>query len=205
VACALRFLVRLVNRGKSEPSDAKALASSAYQLVRVYSADVGNLRVSHAAIEFDLLIPSRDILPSATHALEERLGPLLTLRELDTPAPQMDVGRAVDEGIGLFNEERYWESHEALEYAWRRADGPEKEVLQGIILIAAALVHLQKNEPSVALSVMARANEKLSPYRGERFGVSIDVVRQTVSGMIADERPGFFKIEARRYSSDAAA
>jgi len=192
----MRFLVRLTNRGKSEPSDAKTLSSSAYELVRSYGADVGNLRVSRTAIELDLLLPSKDGLPSATRALEE-LGALLTVRELDTPAPQMDVARAIREGVGLFNEERYWESHEALEYAWRRAEGSEKEVLQGIILVAAALVHLQKNETSVTLSVMVRANEKLSRYHGERFGVSIDKLRETLSRMIADKRPGFFKLELR--------
>ena len=192
----MRFLVRLTNRGKSEPSDAKALSSSAYELVRGYGADVGNLRVSRAAIELDLLLPSKDGLPSATRALEE-LGALLTVRELDIPAPQVDVAQAIRDGVGLFNEERFWESHEALEYAWRRAKGSEKEVLQGIILVAAALVHLQKNETSVTLSVMVRANEKLSRYHGERFGVSIDKLRETLSRMIADKRPGFFKLELR--------
>jgi hypothetical protein len=201
----MRFLVRLVNRGKSEPRDVKALASSAYEVVRGYDADVGNLRVSRTAIELDLLLPSIDALPLVTHALEERLGPLLTVRKLDTPAPQMDVDQAIREGLGFFNEERYWESHEALEYAWRRAEGVEKEVLQGIILVAAALVHLQKNEVGVALGVMARASDKLLLYHGERFGISIDRVRETLLRMIDDKRPGFFKIEARFYSSPAAA
>jgi len=201
----MRFLVRLANRGGCEPSDVKALASAAYELVRGYGADVGNLRVSRTAIELDVLLPSRDSLQLATEALQARLGKLLTLRELDTPPPSIDVDQAIREGVGLFNEERYWESHEALEYAWRRAEGPEKEVLQGIILVAAALVHLQKNESGVALGVMARARDKLSAYHGERFGVSIDGLRETLSLMIADKRPGFFKIEAGPYSSAAAA
>jgi hypothetical protein len=201
----MRFLVRLANLGKSEPSDAKALASSAHELVREYGADVGNLRVSRTAIELDLLLSSRDGLSSATHALEERLGPLLTMRELDTAPPPMDVDYAIREGVALFNEERYWESHEALEYGWRRVEGPEKEVLQGIILVAAALVHLQKNELGVALGVMTRASDKLSPYHGERFGIGIDNLRETVSRMVVDGRPDFFKIEARPYSSRAAA
>ena len=152
------------------------------------------MRVSSTAIELDLLLPSRDGLSSATHALGEDLG-VLTVRELDAPAPQVDAAQAIREGVDLFNEERYWESHEALEYAWRRAKGSEKEVLQGIILVAAALVHLQKNESCVALGVMARANDKLSPYHGEHFGVGVDRVRKTLTRMIEDKRPGFFKLE----------
>lgn len=200
----MRFLVRLANPRKFEPGDARALASSAYESVRDYGADVGNLRVSRTAIELDLLLPSRDRLPLATDALEKRFGSILTVRELDTPPPQMQVDQAIREGVDFFDEERYWESHEALEYAWRRAEGSEKEVLQGIILVAAALVHLQKDEGGVALGVIARASEKLSPYHGERFGVNIDNLRENLSRMIADKRPGFFKIAARPYSSSAA-
>ncbi|HXZ90762.1 MAG TPA: DUF309 domain-containing protein [Candidatus Dormibacteraeota bacterium] len=200
----MRFLVRLANEGKFQPGDSKALASKSYASVRGFGADVGNVRVSSTAIELDLLLTSRDKLESATHALAENLGPMLTLRELDSPGPQTSVGQAIHDGIEFFNEERYWESHEALEYAWRRAEGAEKKVLQGIILVAAALVHLQKNESAVAVGVMARARDKLSAYHGERFGVSVDGLHETISRMVEAGRPQFFKIEARAYSSRAA-
>ena len=192
----MRYLVRLVNGGNSTPADTRALASSAYELVRGYGADIGNLRVSRTAIELDLLLPSKESLGPATHVLEERFGALLNLRELDTPPPPIGVDQAIREGLGLFNEERYWESHEALEYAWRRTEGAEKEVLQGIILVAAALVHLQKNQREVALGVMARANAKLVLHQGVHFGVRIGSVCETLADMIAEGRPDFFKIEA---------
>ena len=35
----------------------------------------------------------------------------------------------------LFNDERYWEAHENLEYVWKNATGTEKEILNGIILV----------------------------------------------------------------------
>jgi hypothetical protein len=200
----MRFLVRLANKKEFQPSDAKALSSSFYELVRGYGADVGNLRVSSTAIELDLLLESKNSLESATRALRENLGEILTMRELDAPAPQIEVDKAIREGLVFFNEERYWESHEALEHAWRRAAGPEKEVLQGIILVAAALVHLQKNDKTVTLGVLVRANDKLSPYHGEHFGVNIDVIRETVSRMIADKRPDFFRIDVGPYSRAAA-
>jgi len=193
----MRFLVRFGNEKKFQPSDVKALASSAYKLVEKLGADVGNLRVSSTAIELDLLLPSKDGLESVTRALQKQLGPLLTVRELDTPTVQMGEDQAIREGLGFFNEERYWESHEALEYAWRRASGVEKEVLQGLILVAAGLVHLQKNQTEVALGVMARANDKLSAHHGERFGVNIDDLRETLSRMIAAKHPGFFRIEVK--------
>jgi len=191
----VRFLVRLQNHGKFKSSDARSLVRSCYEVVREYGADVGNLSVSSTAVELDLLLESKGALEDSTRALEGKLGPVLTVRELDTKTPQVEVDRAIREGIELFNEERYWESHESLEAAWRQTEGPEKELLQGVILIAAALVHLQKNDGTVALSVMRRAEEKLSRHHGESFGIDIDRLHQNLSKMIADGRLWFFKIQ----------
>jgi len=201
----MRFLIRVANRAKYEPKDARGLASSCYKALREYGADVGNLRVSRTAIELDLLLPSPNNLQAATAALERKVGPLLTVRELDTINPQTDESRAIREGIEFFNEERYWESHEALEAAWRKAKGPEKEILQGIILIAAAFVHLQKNENDVALGVMKRAHEKLAPHHALHFGVDIDDLKETVSAMLSRTQLEFFRIQAKPYTSDATA
>jgi len=190
----MRFLVRLSNGRKFTPKDARELTLRSYEAVKEFGGDVGNLRVSSSAIELDLLLESKANLQRAIQSLVKNLGPLLTLRELDIPAPQMETAEAIREGIQLFNEERFWESHEALESAWRRASGSDKEILQGIILLAAALVHLQKNEIAVTLSVMGRAQSKLASHHSEHFGINIDNVRDNVSRMISADHPDFLKI-----------
>ena len=190
----MRFLVRLSNGRKFTPKDARELTLRSYGAVKGLGGDVGNLRVSSSAIELDLLMDSRASLQAATQSLENTLGPLLTLRELDIPGPQMEAGKAIREGIELFNEERFWESHEALESAWRKASGADKEILQGIILLAAALVHLQKNEIAVTLSVMGRAHSKLAGYHSEHFGINIDNLCAEVSRMMSAGHPDFLKI-----------
>jgi hypothetical protein len=194
----MRFLVRLANESKHTPKDVRALSSLSYQAVKEFHGDVGNVRVSSAAVELDLLLESKDNLEAATSALERTLGHLLTVRELDIPVAEMGTGEAIRQGIELFNEERYWESHEALELAWRRESGREKEILQGIILLAAALVHLQKNEVDVALSVMKRTHDKLIDSVRECFGMDIGSLRDQVSSMLAVGRPDLLKLEVKR-------
>ena len=191
----MRFLVRLSNGRKFTPKDTRELTLRSYGAVKEFGGDVGNLRVSSLAVELDLLLKSKANLQAATQSLERQLGPLLTLRELEIPSPQMEAGEAIREGIRLFNEERFWESHEALESAWRRVSGADKEILQGIILLAAALVHLQKNEIAVTLSVMGRAHRKLTPYHSEHFGINIDNLCNNVSRMITAGHPDFLKIK----------
>lgn len=193
----MRFLVRLSNQRKFTPEDARALGLSSFEAVKELGADVGNLRVSSSAVELDLLLDSKINFEAAMQTLESKLGPLLTLRELDTPGPQMKVAEAIREGIELFNEERFWESHESLEFAWRRESGPDKEILQGIILIAAAFVHLQKNEIAVALSMIGRAYAKLAGHHSERFGINIDNLRDNLARMLSAGKPVFLKLDLK--------
>lgn len=159
---------------------------------------MGNLRVSKSAVELDLLLDSKTNLDKAVQLLEGKIGPSLTIRQLNLESLPIESLEAVKVGLDLFNEERYWESHEALELAWRKASGPEKEILQGIILLAAALLHLQKNEPDIALSVMKRAYGKLVGHHGEYFGIDLGPLNEKVSKVLSAGRPDFFKIETKR-------
>ncbi len=194
----MRFLVRLSNGRKYAPVDTRRLTSLAYKAAQVFGGDVGNLRVSSSAVELDLLIKSKTNLEKAIEALEDSIGPSLTLRQLDVESLPVENIEAIKLGLDLFNEERYWESHEALEFAWRRTLGPEKEILQAIILLAVALVHLQKNELDITLSVMKRAYSKLTVCVGEHFSVEIPALKENVARMLSAGHPDFFKIERKR-------
>jgi predicted metal-dependent hydrolase len=189
----MRYLVRLGNRQYS-PTHKKDLTMAAYNAVKGLGADIGNLRISKSAIELDLLLESETSLKAALALLEEQMGPVVTLRRLDVEEPPLDDREAIRLGIELFNEERYWESHEALEVAWRNASGDEKEILEGIILLAAALVHLQKDEASIALSVMTRAQPKLERHSGHHHGVELNDLKTQVRTMLASSKPTFFKL-----------
>lgn len=196
----MRYLVRLENSKKARPSDGQRLARVAYEAIRTYRSDVGNLRVSSSAIELDLLLDLDEALQDSLKALQNQLGPLLTLRKLDVPAAPGKEADVIRLGLELFNEERYWESHEALESAWLTATGKEKEILQGLILLAAALVHWQKNQLDVTVSVMRRARDKLSGHNGEQFGIDLNDLKVRVDRILRSGQPEFFKIEARAQS-----
>ncbi|HUK49570.1 MAG TPA: DUF309 domain-containing protein [Terriglobales bacterium] len=171
------------------------MSKTAYESVKQLGGDIGNLRVSSYAIELDLLIVSKAKLRPAINLLEEKMGRLLTVRELDVPGSQTSIDDEILNGIDLFNTERYWESHEALEFAWRRATGLEKDILQGVILVAAALVHLQKNENKVALSVIQRANDILSQSPKHSIQIDIENLREELAKMTSQNNPKFIKLK----------
>lgn len=74
-----------------------------------------------------------------------------------------------------FNDQLFYEAHDVLEELWladRR--GPNGDFFKGLIQLAGAFVHLQKNRlrPSAALFKLARANLQKYPAMHEQLAVS---------------------------------
>ena len=150
-------MVHLKNSGYV-PTDAKALLAKADQLTSEMDVIVRDMRVSTKYLEFDVSVKKEELdevvkkfqsigsLDDARHVVEEKI----------------EKEEALKRAKHYFNDEKYWECHEVLEGVWKKTHEGEKDLVQGIILVAAALVHYQKNENDICLSIMKRAMEKLS-------------------------------------------
>ncbi len=174
------------------PGDSKRLARQIRELLQAKDA-IGHLRISTRAIEFDLFATDSSQLETRRTLLESKLAKMLTLKLLDQPPTPRSKLDALHDGIGLFNQERYWECHEVLEQIWHPAKGTERDIIQGLILTAAALVHAQKDENDVCLSMLKRAKAKLGSC-GKYEGISLDQVRRNIDAILESKRPAPFKI-----------
>jgi predicted metal-dependent hydrolase len=89
--------------------------------------------------------------------------------------------------FALFNEQKFYESHDVLENLWL-ADkrGPNGNFYKGLIQLAGAFVHLQKNRlrPSSALFKLASAN--LEPYPRMHERLDLDEVRHLIRSWLAE-------------------
>ena len=154
---------------------------------------IGHLRVSSRAIEFDLFARDEKEVETRTGLLEKKVGRLITLKPLDVPPVPRERLEVFLEGIKLFNEERFWECHEVLEQIWHPAKGAEREIIQGLILTAAALVHHQKSEDDVCLTMLKKALERLGSRQAYE-GIDLRRVRDSIERRLESKRPGPFKI-----------
>jgi uncharacterized protein len=77
-------------------------------------------------------------------------------------------------GVALFNGVRYWHAHEAWETLWRAAPGEERDFYQGLIQIAAGLLHLQRRNLRGARNKLSEGLEKLGPYQPAHRGVFVN-------------------------------
>jgi len=153
--------------------DSRRLASGMDLILR-------DCRVSKKYVEFDTTLPQS--------SLDELIEKLSSIGPLDhakhVVEEVIEKEEAILQGIDYFNDERFWECHEVFEGVWKNCDGNEKFLVQGLILIAAALVHYQKDEDSICISIFNRALEKLENSNGKYYKIDIDKIKNIVNEMI---------------------
>lgn len=74
-----------------------------------------------------------------------------------------------------FNQQQFYEAHDVLEELWLAdRQGPNGDFYKGLIQLAGAFVHLQKNRlrPAAALFELARANLGKYPAQQERLDLA---------------------------------
>ena len=189
-----RYLARIINAAEYKPSDSRNIAEKIRQILGSHEA-IGNLRVSSKALEFDLFARDHLELEFRKSKLESKIGRILTMKLLDQITSRTEPKREVlREGVHLFNEERFWESHEVLERIWHPAKGEERDIIQGMILTAAALVHAQKNRNETSLNMLRKAKDKLGTTDNYE-GVNLNQVRENIEGILKARQPKAFRID----------
>lgn len=184
-----RFMVHLKNT-KFSPGDSGKLLTEARSSATGLDAIIRDCRVSSRYIEFDVSIQKAKI--------NELVQRLQHLSELDHARhlveEHMEKDDAIKMGVFYFNQERFWEAHEVFEGVWKKSLEGEKDLVQGIILVAAALVHHQKAEDAICLSVLNRALDKLGRSGGTYHGIDIETLKSKISYMLKAGRVNLFNI-----------
>jgi len=164
-----------------KPADAHELLLKARNLVRSINISIRDLRISTRRIEVDLSV---HIISDLQYVKAN----LLSLGEFIEADEVRERALTKEDAIllsrELFNCEKYWSTHEVLEGVWKISIGEEKNRLNGIILVAAAMVHFQKNEIDVGISILKRAIVKLSRSNSIYFGIDMDLLKKNVMRLI---------------------
>jgi uncharacterized protein len=100
----------------------------------------------------------------------------------------------VCEGLRLFNEGLYFESHEALEIAWRAEKGPTRDLYRGILQVAVCYLHLTRENRTGALKMYERSQKWLSRWPEVTLGIHVGQLREDLASVMArmdSSNPGF--------------
>jgi len=85
-----------------------------------------------------------------------------------------------------FNRQRFFEAHDVLEALWLpERQGPNGAFYKGLIQLAGACVHWQKNRPGPAVALFGLARANLNKYPATHEGLNV----KGVLAMIEDALP----------------
>ncbi len=188
-----RYLVRLANSAGYTPKDIQRLSNRVRKILGSKES-VSHFRVGGKALEFNLFARDKKELEDRKTLLDTKLSRIIELKQLDTAPATKEMSEALREAIQLFNQERFWECHEVLEQIWHPAKGEERDLIQGLILTAAAFVHFQKGEDDICLSVLKRAREKMGSENVLR-GMNLETVKRDIDAILDSKNIQLFAIE----------
>lgn len=117
------------------------------------------------------------------------------------PLPAADREAAVARGLAAYGRGDFYLAHEELEPAWMAAADPgERELLGGLIKLAAAFVHAARGNPAGARTNLRGARERLAGAAAAGRDGGLDV-----PGLLAAIDDRLARLEAEPVAAEAAA
>lgn len=186
-----RYMVYLDNP-QFEPADANLILKKSRELTNSLDIIIRDCRIASDFIELDLSIEKKEIIDKILNLLKK----ISSIKEIiEVKERHLSKEEAITRAIVFFNDEKYWWSHEALEMVWKEASGHEKQLLNGLILICAALVHFQKNENNICFSILERSMIKfLNVKDSNYYGINIDKIKILIRQILENKKILKFRI-----------
>ncbi|HKR73334.1 MAG TPA: DUF309 domain-containing protein [Candidatus Nitrosocosmicus sp.] len=196
-----RYLVYLSNKQtqKQKPNDSKDILQKLRLMLEIYSnnEEIRDIRVSSYFLELDIgtdqntifLHNNEDFLSSI-----RSIGECLFIEDITEERKNRSTEETISSAIFLFNMERFWKSHEVLENAWKDAFGSTKRLLNGIILVDAAYVHLQKGELDIYFSILRRSLDKFREPPEVLFNINMKFLVKSIENILSEKKASYFKI-----------
>ena len=185
-----RYMVYLENE-KYLPQDANSILTLARNILQDCKIIIRDVRVASHFLELDISMRSSLDLEK----IKSKLTQIGSIMEIDGIVEgELDKKISLKLARQLFNNEKYWKTHEILEGVWKHTQGDERALLNGIILVAAALVHYQKGEHDVCVSIMKRALGKLHNAYGHYHDIDVDLLKTHVINIINSTKISRFSI-----------
>lgn len=90
------------------------------------------------------------------------------------------------EGLKLFNEKKFFESHEELEAAWRDEKGSIRYLYQGVLQVAVAYFHITRGNYEGAVRMRERSMKLLKDYPDVCRGIQVGKLKNDLDAVIQE-------------------
>jgi hypothetical protein len=94
------------------------------------------------------------------------------------------------EAVGLFNAGEWYGCHDGFEALWHETQGPMRPVLQGLLQVAVAELHLERGNRRGATVLMGEGLGRLAGGGSLALGLRLDPLRQAAAARLAALQAG---------------
>ena len=95
-------------------------------------------------------------------------------QDLHPDLDDAEVRSLLREGVDVFNEGRFFDSHEYFEEIWRSTNPEPRDLFQGLVQVAAGLhIWHDRHRADPAARVLGRGMRRLSVFESWAFGLDL--------------------------------
>ena len=76
--------------------------------------------------------------------------------------------------VNLFNENKWYEAHDAFEDIWNTLNGDERQVIQGILQVSVSQFHLSKGNINGATILLGEGLGRIKKRTYVNFGIDLE-------------------------------
>ena len=77
------------------------------------------------------------------------------------------------DALNLFNNQKWYEAHDAFEDIWNTLDGDERQVIQGILQVSVSQFHLSKGNLNGATILLGEGLGRIKPRTNIDLGIDL--------------------------------
>ena len=81
---------------------------------------------------------------------------------------------SLEEAIDLFNNQKWYEAHDAFEDIWNNVDGDERQVIQGILQVSVSQFHLNKGNLNGATILLGEGLGRIKTRTKIDLGIDLE-------------------------------
>jgi len=106
------------------------------------------------------------------------------------PEAVLAADQRLRESVDLFNAAAWYPCHDGFEALWHETDGPMRAVLQGILQIAVAHIHLERGNLHGATVLIGEGLGRLSDAGDRALGLDLGLLRLRTAARLAALQAG---------------
>ena len=88
------------------------------------------------------------------------------------------------DALNLFNNQKWYEAHDAFEDIWNTLDGDERQIIQGILQVAVSQFHLSKGNLNGATILLGEGIGRIKPRTNINLGIDLETFCKNLENLL---------------------